>query len=830
MQINFKSLLPHITAIGLFLLVAIIYFLPAIKGMALHQGDIDNFLGASKEIVDFRNKFHKEPLWTNGIFAGMPAFQVSTLYPGNLVQYIFTALLYTLPFPIGIVFLYFFGFYILLKVLYVDSWVAIVGSFAFGFSSFFFIVLEAGHNSEANAIGFMAPVLAGVILSFNGKRLLGGALTALALALELYASHLQITYYLFLIILIYGITQLIIAIKNKQLPGYFKTVGVLVIASLLAISTNITNLWLTYEYGKYSTRGKSDLTINSTQNKSSGLAIDYATQWSYGIPETMTLIMPDFVGGASEPIGVMSKSALDGIDPQHRQAVAQSYQYWGEQSITSGPVYAGAIVCFLALMGLFLIKGPMKWFLLIPTILSIMLAWGKNFMWFTELFFYHFPGYNKFRSVTMILVIAELTIPLLATLALDMIIKNRALLDEKISLRFFGDKVAVKKIFFASVILTAGIALLCFIMPGAFSSFHRSNESATLVQEIKQGNPGVSDQQIQSYVDETMPFVEQARKKIFTEDAIRTAIFILLAAGLIWVYYKKLVDRKITIAVLLFFLVMDMYNVNKRYLNDRSFVSKSSAKEPFQPDAADLQILQDSSLDYRVYNTMARPDQDSRTSYFHKSLGGYSGVKMKRYDELLNQIEGGNMAVIDMLNTKYVIVGTKEGQPQAQRNPGALGNAWFVNNYKLVPNADSEYTGLMRFNPAQTAIIDQQFTGYIANKHIVPDSNASIKLISYEPNDLVYTAQTHSEQLAVFSEIYYRDGWDAFVDGTPADYIRTNYILRAMFIPAGNHKVEFKFEPKQYATGEKISFASSLVLLLGCLALLIQQLRKPQES
>jgi hypothetical protein len=828
MQINFKNWLPHIIAVASFIIIPLIYFLPLLQGKVVFQSDIINFLGVSKEIFDFRAKFHAEPLWTNSMFGGMPAFQVSAEYPANLVQYIFNFLLHFIPFPASSIFIFCFGFYILLQVLKVDPYVSIIGSLAYGFSSFFFIILSVGHNSEANAMSFAAPVLAGVILIFNGKRLLGGALTALAFALEFYSGHLQITYYLMLLLGIYGITELVVAIKKKQIPAFFISAGVLGIATFLAVSTNITTLWLTYKYGTYSTRGKSDLTFQS-QNKSGGLTIDYATQWCYGVPETMTLMIPNYVGGASEPIASESKSALEGIDPQMQQNVAQYEQYWGDQPVTSGPVYVGAIICFFALLGFLIIKGPFKWFLLIATILSIMLSWGKNFMSFFEIFFYHFPGFNKFRSVSMILVIAELTLPLIAALAIDRIIKDPSFFTQKIKLRFLKEPQTGMKLFLAALIVTGGFSLLCFIMPGTFSSFHKANELDSIVQAYKQGNPNVPNEQLQAAASELLSAVEQARKKVFTSDAIRSAIFILLAGGLMFVYYKKWADKKVIIGVLVFFLLMDMYNVDKRYLNDRNFSSKKSATVPYEPDQADEQILQDTSLDYRVFNTTQRPDQDSRTSYFHKSLGGYSGVKMKRYDELLNLIETANMSVIDMLNAKYFIVGGRGGERRVEKNPDASGNAWFVNNYKLVPNADSEYTNLNHFNPKQTAIVNEKFSGYLANVHLNSDSSAQIRMISYQPNDLVYTSQSHSQGLAVFSEIYYKDGWNAFIDGAPADYIQTDYVLRAILIPAGTHKIEFKFQPKEYAIGEKISLASSLILLLGCISILVLQFRKPQE-
>jgi len=829
MQNNLKSWQPHLIALGLFILIPVIYFWPVVTGKVLEQSDIVNYLGVSKEIFDFRNKFHTEPLWTNALFGGMPAYQVSTMYAANLMQYIFIAVAKTMPFPSGTLFFACLCFYILMKVMDVNSWVSIIGSFAYAFSSFFFIILSAGHNSEANAMAFMPAVLAGVMLAFKGKRLAGAVLTGIALAMELYSGHVQVTYYLFMALAVYGIAQLVVAIQNKKIADYFKTVAMLGVAAILAVSTNITSLWLTYHYSKYSSRGKSELTLNQ-ENKSSGLTKDYATQWSYGVGETMTLLIPNFKGGASEPIGQVAQVPKD-LDENQGQIFSNYSQYFGDQPFTSGPVYVGAIICFFAAMGMFLIKGSLKWFLLVSTALSIVLSWGKNpvLIFGTgiyDFFFVHMPMFNNFRSVSMILVIAELTLPIMAALAIDKIIKDKEFLKESIPVKFLKNMNG-QKIFFIALALTGGIALLCYIMPTTFTSFQNKGEIDEWVQRLKQGSPNASSEQIEQYLANITPDVVKAREKIFTGDAGRTLIFILLSAGLVWVYAKKMIDWRFFIGGLLFFVVVDMYNVNRRYLNDKSFTSKKNMQVPYEPDQADLAINQDSSLDYRVYNTTMRPDQDSRTSYFHKSLGGYSGVKMKRYDELLSyQIERGNMSVMNMLNTKYFIVDANGKGNMAQINPGALGNAWFVDNYKLVANADSEITGLSHFDPKHTAIVDQRFGDYVKAGAYGHDSTASIVMKSYEPNDLVYNSKSNAQMLAVFSEMYYKDGWDAFIDGKPADYIRVNYVLRAMTVPAGAHVIEFKFEPTQFATGEKISFASSLILLLSGLGLLFMQLRK----
>ncbi|MGP8217786.1 MAG: YfhO family protein [Bacteroidia bacterium] len=831
MQNKLKSWQPHLIAIGLFILIPIIYFWPVLSGKALEQSDITNFLGVAKEIFDFRARFHSEPLWTNSMFGGMPAYQVSTIYAGNLMQYIYSLVSHILPFPICTVFFSCLCFYILMRVMNVNTWVSILGSFAYAFSSFFFILFAVGHNSEANTMAFMPAALAGVILAFKGKRLAGTILAAVSLGMELWSGHIQVTYYLFMVLGIYVASQLFTAIKEKKIAGYFKTIAMLAIGVIFAVGTNITSLWLTYDYGKYSTRGKSELTLNK-ENQSSGLTKDYATQWCYGVGETMTLLIPNYKGGASDPLGQVSSVIPKDLDENQGQIYSNFSQYYGDQPFTMGPVYVGAIICFFALMGMFLVKGSLKWFLIISTLLSFALSWGKNpapiiGTSIFDFFFAHVPEFNNFRAVSMILVIAELTLPILAALAIDKIVKDKDFMKESIPVKFLKNMTG-QKIFFICLAVTGGIALLCYIAPTMFNNFQNPAEMNEWKQRLKQGSPNASDDQIMQYLDNIYPDVQLARKKIFTSDAGRTFIFIVLSAGLIWVYSKKLIEQRYILWGLIFFVLVDLYNVNKRYLNDKNFTSKKKVTVPYEPSQADLEIQKDTLPDYRVFNTTQRADQDSRTSYFHKSLGGYSGVKMKRYDELMTyHIFNGNMAVLDMLNAKYFIVGSRNGgEETAQQNPGALGNAWFVDKFRIVENADSEITALSHFNPKTTAIVDTRFSGYLKSFTYGHDTMATIKLKSYEPNDLVYNSQSNGQQLAVFSEIYYKDGWDAFIDGKPSDYIRVDYVLRAMTIPAGNHTIEFKFEPKQYAIGEKISLASSLILLLSALGMLFMEFRK----
>lgn len=837
-----SKLFPTIVAIVVFAIVGIVYFLPALKGMVLSQSDIMQYLGSAHEMQLFEAKYHTQPLWTNSMFGGMPAYPISVSYPDNLVQYIFIILLKWIPFPCSVFFLYCIGFYILLRVLDVNPWVAISGALAYGFSSYFFIILAVGHNSKANAIAFMAPVIAGVILAFKGKRLQGAVLTSLALALELYSDHPQITYYLLIMVVIYGMVEFFRAVKNKLLPAYFKTVAVLAVAAFVAVGTDITNLWLTYDYGKVSTRGKSELTLNG-ENKTAGLTVRYATQWSYGIPETFSMLIPNYQGGGDKALG-SDKNAMKDIDPQFRDNVANFDQYWGDQPGTSGPVYVGAIICFFAFLGLFIIKGPLKWFVFFSTILSVMLSWGSNFQSMTDFFFQYFPGYNKFRSVSMILVIAELTLPLIAILAIDKIFKNKKFLEDKMPV--FGKEVSGKNIFLGALIIVGGFTLLSYITPTTFTSMQKTDEVNQKMEEIQEeSNQPLSPGQVKQYRDylgQIMPYVVQARTRVFTADAARSTIFIILAALLTWCYMKKIIDWKWFTAVMCVFILADMYPLDKRYLSDANFKSKQPENEEFQPTEADEEILKDTTLDYRVINTTTEWYQDGITSYYHKSVGGYSGAKMKRYDELISyqinkELKGvyealngqpAYLSVLNMLNTKYAIVEVRGGQKVAAPLPGALGNAWFVDNYKKVDDADSEMVALGNFTPGTTAIVDKRFADYVdkISAHQPHDSSNFIKMTSYEPNDLNYISHSQSERLGVFSEIYYKDGWNAYIDGQPADYIRVDYVLRAMLIPAGNHKIEFKFHPSHYFIGEKISLASSLILFAGCIGFLFVQFRK----
>ncbi|MCB0805768.1 MAG: YfhO family protein [Bacteroidales bacterium] len=810
-----KQALPYIAGIIIFVLISVIYMSPLLEGKKLRQDDIMRHKGMSKEITDFRDKTGDEALWTNSMFGGMPAYQISVKYKANLVRYVDQLFRLGLPIPADLIFLYMAGFFLLLIVLRVNPWLAIVGAIAYGFSSYYFIILEAGHNSKAHAIGYMAPVIAGIILTYRGKYIAGGILTLLFMALEIRAGHPQITYYLMLLLLVFGITEFVKDIRNKNLKHFAKASVIVIIAAMFGALTHITNLWATYEYGKYTIRGKTELS-SEQENRTSGLDKDYATQWSYGVSETFTLAIPNFKGGASGVIGD-NENALDKVDNRFKEYVAGSNQYWGNQPFTSGPVYAGAIVFFLFILGLIVIKGDMKWWLLAGTLLSIMLSWGKNFMPLTDFFLEYFPMYNKFRAVSMTLVIAELTLPLLAMLALNKMITEPDIFKRKVNL--FNFRVNA---FYLSLGFTLGLMLIFLLFPKALFDFLSDQEVQSIAQQ-KKSNPEYGNQ-----IDVFYSNLEAARLAIFKADTIRSLLFILVAGAALWAFSAKKINKSVLIVIVGALILVDMWTVNKRYLDNDDFVRSSRMEKPFPKTAADEAILKDNDPNFRVLNLTVDPFADASTSYYHKSIGGYHGAKLRRYQELYDhQIKGKfNRDVLNMLNTKYIIQPGEDNKPMVVPNPAALGNAWFVNDIEWVENADQELAALDDFDPEKTAVIDNRFEDKLEGFQPQSDSMAQIKLITYEPNHLQYQSNTKKDQFAVFSEIYYPKGWNAYVDGEKVPHVRVNFVLRGMVIPAGKHLVEFKFEPKVFSVGEKVSFATSLLLILVVVGYGVMWIRK----
>ena len=798
---KFKKLSPHLIVILLFVGISFTYFSPVLQGKMLDMADITHHKGMSKEVTDFREATGEEALWTNSMFSGMPAYQISTRSNGNLIQYVAKALSLGIPRPANLLFLYLLGFYLLLLSLKVDYRLSAVGAIAFAFSSYFFIIIMAGHMTKALAIAYLPMVVAAVLYTYRGRMLLGGVLTAVTVALELYANHLQITYYLVLMLILIGLVQFIKDFKANNLMDFSKRSGVLILAALLASATAVTRLSTTMEYGTESTRGKSELT-NNLDNKTSGLDKDYATSWSYGIAETFTLLIPNFYGGASQGELTTDSETYQAIKraPNAKQLIKQLPLYWGTQPFTSGPTYAGSIVIFLFIFGLLFVKSEMRVWILLATIMSIMLAWGKNFMPLTDLFLDYFPGYNKFRAVSMILVVAEFTLPLLGFVAL-----NKFLLEKDEDYETYSkvkdvraqkvSHVAVKSKKLRSLNLAfyivGGLSLIFALMPSLFFDFV-GGQDANLA---KNGWP--------------IDALQADRAGLLSADAWRSFTFITLTFGAMWMFLKNKISSKYVILIVGVLVLADMWTVNKRYLNDDNFARKSKVQVPYKATAADQQILRDTDPNFRVFNQSVSTFNDASTSYFHKSIGGYHGAKLKRYQELIeNHISKGNMAVLNMLNTKYFI--TPKGQ--AQQNPGAKGNAWFVNEINIVANADAEIAALDGFKPSNTAIVDTIFSEQIIDG--LDNIASSIVLTEYKPNYLKYNSNSTNDGIAIFSEIYYDKGWNAYVNGELKPHFRANYVLRGMKIPAGNHVVEFKFEPAVYHVSEQIALASSVVLLL----------------
>ena len=663
-KFHLKGAVPHVFALAAFLLITFVYFQPLFEGKKIYQGDIVNYKGMSQELMEYRAETGKEALWTNRMFGGMPAYQISHHTPSNLMRYADKIISFNFPREASFVLIAFIGFYILLLSMGLPSPIAIAGALGFGLTSYMFIIIEAGHNTKAHAMAYMAPVLAGIIMAYRGKLLRGSAITALFLSLQLRANHLQITYYLLMIVVAFGIFELVHAIKEKKVPQFVKIGMVLVFAAILAIGANIEKIWTTYEYGKYSTRSQSELTIDGDQeNKTTGLNKDYATSWSYGKIETFNLMIPNLMGGASGSelsedsyvYQVLKKNRV----PNAKNIIKRMPTYWGDQPFTSGPVYIGAVICFLFVLGAFIVKGRLKWWLITCTLLSFALAWGHNMMWLTDIFLDYVPGYNKFRSVSMILVIAELTIPLLGFLAL------KEILSEKI-----GKKELIKSLKFALGITGGLCVLFAFVGPSLFN--FTSNGDAQLPDFI-------------------VSALESDRASLLRSDALRSLFFILLTGLSIYLFHTKKIKMLVFATVLAVLVLADMLPVNKRYLNADDFVKARKMDQPFKKTPVDAQILEDKELNFRVYNLAERLDAGARTSYFHNNIAGYHGAKLKRYQELIDlQLSKANASVVNMLNTKYIIRKGPSGDLIASQNPSRYGPAWLVKEVEVVANADEE--------------------------------------------------------------------------------------------------------------------------------------------
>ncbi len=809
---KFKAVFPHVCAVVIFTVISFLYFYPVLEGKILRANDSMVFRISSKEIVDYREKTGEEALWTNSMFSGMPAYLISTKYPGNLFKALDVALR-AYKVPVAAVFLAMTGFYILLLAFGVNPWLAITGSLAYGLSSFLFQILAAGHNTQAMALAYMAPVLGSIYYSYRHNAIKGALLLAVFLSLEIMANHPQVTYYAMMCILVFIIIEFIYSVKEKMVPKFIKTSLIIIIPVVLAIGINFGFLYNTYEYGKYSIRGKSELTTE-TGNASSGLDRDYIVQWSYGIRETFNMLIPNFKGGSSAPFDRDSKTVYALRQNNAASAAGQLYKYWGPQPITEGPHYTGAVVIFLFALGLIIVKGREKWWLLIATILSVMLAWGKNFMPLTNFFIDFFPGYNKFRAVTMILIIAQFCIPLLGILAL----KN--ILEEK------QNKKNLLKALKIITLILSGLILLVIIIPGIAGSFLNPYEEA--------------------YPDWLKSAMIADRKSLLIADAIRSLIFILLASAALFGFLSGKIKKQHFLVFTALLIVIDLWTADKRYLNADRFEKPVSINKTLTPSVADAAILQDPSC-YRVLNLAAPIFSDNTpTSYFHKSIGGYHGAKIRRYQELIDsslykECDMIQKAIINatttdellpvydsartlnMLNAKYIIY-NPEAQPLI--NSKAMGNAWFVEEAVMVNDANEEIISLNTIDPRKKAVINTLFKDQITKSSYPVTENDTIELLSYQPNELVYKYSASSEKLVVFSEIYYPAGWKCFIDEQASDHFRANYVLRAMTVPEGTHEIRFVFEPDSYHYGNRVSLASSIILILLLAGALVVKLRK----
>ena len=786
-----KKILPYFIAIAIFAIASLIYFHPVLKGQKISQSDITQFRGMVKEINDFRADKNAEPYWTGASFSGMPAYQISAYYPNDLVRVLDRTLRF-LPRPADYTFLYFLSFFVLMMALKVKWRLAVLGALSFGFSTYLIIIFVPGHNSKAHAIAYMPLVLAGVLWVFQKKYVLGFIVTGIAMALEIYTNHIQMTYYLGFCLLILGIVEVIHAIKEKAFLTFLKQAAVIIAAVVLGIGANSSRLMAMKEYTDYSTRGKSELTINTDGSKkeaTKGLDKGYITQYSYAKLETFNLFIPRFMGGGTVEKLDDNSDFYQTIEKNAGKKVADDYSnqvltYWGDQPIIEAPAYIGAVIFFLFFLGIFLVKGRLKQWLVAATVFSIVLSWGRNFEGLTNFFIDYIPLYNKFRAVSSIQVIAELCVPILGVLALK---------------EFFSSKITEKKkrrSLEKAVYVFGGFIVLGFLLAHSFSTFEGLRDESYAVL------PGLIDAVIAD------------RKAMLLFDTLRSLALVLISAATLWFFLKNKLKQKVTVIALAVFILFDLISVDKKYVNETHFRPSRKVEKPFTASNADKLILKDKAH-FRVANFTVDPMQDGSTSYFHQSIGGYHAAKMGRYLELFDyQIAKNNMGVLNMLNTKYFIVADKEGQKQVQQNPDINGNAWFVEQVKLVNSANEEMQALDSINTKSVVVLDKSKLLESSIFNFDKDSTATISLLEYDVTTLTYQSKSTKEQFAVFSEIYYKDGWNAYIDGELTNHYRVNYVLRGMKIPAGKHKIEFKFEPKVIQQGGLISLISYLVLIV----------------
>lgn len=801
----------HLAIIAAFLVICFAYFSPVLQGKAPAQSDVLQSKAMQKEIMDYKAKDGHSPLWTNQMFGGMPAYQIWVQYAYNGATYGIALVTQAFPNPVGTVLLLLIGAYFLFITLKINPWLAAAGAIAFAFTTYNFVLIAAGHSNKALAIGFFAPIIAGLLLTLRGRYWYGASLTALFLALEIRANHIQMTYYLFLAVLIFVGIEAYQAYKNKTLPALGKAFTFLGAAVVVALMVNASLLWTTSEYAKETNRGKANLT--NAAGKQESMSKDYAYAWSQGVGESLTFFIPNLYGGATsvdelvKPESNLYKAVAEvtGGDPnQTTQAIQQlgqalnMQQYWGEKPGTSGGYYFGAVVCFLFVFGLFIVSSRLKWWILGTTVLFVLLSWGKNFPLVSDLFFNYFPLYNKFRAVESILAVVGLMVPILAFLAIKEAQEGN-----------IDQKVLIKKLTWSAAI-TGGFALLVALVPTLFFSFKTSNHQQiveALTQNL-QNNAGLAQKMTNALV--------QDRIDIARTDALRSFLFVLIAFGIVWAFITKKMNAQLAFGLLAFAVLIDMWQVDKRYLNNNNFESKAALANYYQPRDVDTFIMADTDPNFRVFDQSVNTFSDASTSTFHKTIGGYHAAKLKRFDELIqNQFSNSvNQDVLDMLNTKYFILqDPQNGSYKMQRNATALGNAWIVKGVQFVQNADEEMKAISSFDPKNEAIVDEQYKTLLDTTRLGADPTAFIKMEKYHPDHIEYSYSAPRDVIAVFSEIYYDKGWNMYIDGVKKPYFRANYVLRAAQLEGGNHKVEFKFEPKSYYVGEKISLVGSILLL-----------------
>ena len=818
---TYKKFLPDVVVVLVFAIISFAYFLvPVTQGKILFQHDASAGVGSAQELTEYQNRTGETTRWTNSIFGGMPTYQMSPSYQStDGLSQVMNAYHLWLPDNVWFLFAYLLGFYILLRAFDFRQTLAALGSIMWAFSSYFLIIIAAGHLWKVMALAYLPPMIAGIVLAYRGRYLSGFIVTALFTAFEIKANHVQMTYYYLFIILFMVIAYLVKAVREKQLTGFMKSTGVVAAAAVIGIAINLSSLYHTWQYQKESMRGKSELVKKDVANQtSSGLDRDYITQWSYGIDETLTLLVPDAKGGATVPLS-KNATAMAKADPQIQSMIPQLYdaipQYFGTQPGTSGPVYVGAFVLFLFILGLFIVRGSMKWALLAATVLSVLLAWGHNFMGFTNFFLDYIPMYAKFRTVASILVIAEFTIPLLAALALKKIVDEPEVLTKQM------------KFVYISLALTAGVALLIALFPGMMEPFI-SDQERQMITGI-QGMDGNTANTI-------LANIAAMREAMVSADAWRSVIVILIGFALLFLYKMKKLRAEYMVICMAVLCLVDMWQVDKRYLNDEMFVPKSERDMPHQATSTDLAIMKDKSLDYRVLNLASNTFNENETSFFHKSIGGYHPAKLRRYQEMIDAYiapemqktmqaiaaAGGNMQAVDgvktfpvlnMLNTKYFILPLQGGTTAPIQNPYAQGNGWFINKLNYVDDANAEYAEVGKIDVRHEAVADKKFEAALGQAK-ANDSTAIVKLDKYEPNNLQYTVNSKNGGVVVFSEIYY-PGWTATIDGQPAELGRVNYILRAVSVKPGKHTVVLDFHPTSISTTETIAYIAIVILLLA---------------